>query len=57
MQMADTDYNSLLARIKKVERQNRIWKMAGLLALLMLGVFANCKFDGSTKGSGRTVAC
>ena len=38
MQMTDTDYNRLLARVKKVEWQNRVWKIAGLLALLVLGL-------------------
>jgi len=38
MQMTETDYNTLLTRIKKVEGQNRAWKMAGLLALLTLGL-------------------
>lgn len=38
MHVTDTDYNRLLARIKKVEGQNRVWKMAGLLVLLTLGL-------------------
>ena len=38
MQMTDTDYDRLLARVKKVEWQNRVWKMVGLLALLTLGL-------------------
>jgi hypothetical protein len=38
MQITHTDYNMLLTRMKKVEGQNRFWKMAGLLALLTLGV-------------------
>jgi hypothetical protein len=38
MQIAETDYNELLARIKQVERQSRLWKVVGLLALLSLGL-------------------
>ncbi len=49
MQMADTDYNSLLARLKKVERQNQIWKMAGLLALLMLGLSLTANLTAAQK--------
>jgi hypothetical protein len=34
MQMTDVDYNGLLVRVTKLERQNRFWKVAGLLMLL-----------------------
>jgi hypothetical protein len=34
MPMTDVDYNRLLVRATKLERQNRFWKMAGLLVLL-----------------------
>ena len=34
MQMSDTDFNALLVRVTKLERQNRFWKIAGLLMLL-----------------------
>jgi len=36
MQIAEADYNGLLARIKKVEGQSRLRKVVGLLALLTL---------------------
>ena len=49
MQMADTDYNSLLARLKKVEGQNQIWKMTGLLALLMLGLSLTASLTAAQK--------
>lgn len=49
MQMADTDYNSLLARMKKVEGQNRIWKTAGLLALLALGLSLTANLTAAQK--------
>jgi hypothetical protein len=34
MQMRDDDYKGLLGRVTKLERQNRLWKTAGLLILL-----------------------
>ena len=34
MQMTDADYKGLLGRVTKLERQNRLWKTAGLLILL-----------------------
>jgi hypothetical protein len=34
MQMTDDDYKGLLGRVTKLERQNRLWKTAGLLILL-----------------------
>lgn len=34
MQMTGVDYNGLLVRVTKLERQNRFWKVAGLLMLL-----------------------
>jgi hypothetical protein len=34
MQMTDADYNGLLVRVSKLERQNRFWKIAGLVMLL-----------------------
>ncbi len=49
MQMADTDYNSLLARVEKVERQNRIWNMARLLALLALGLSLTANLTAAQK--------
>jgi hypothetical protein len=49
MQMTDTDYNMLLARMKKVEGQNRIWKMAGLLVLLTLGLSQASNLTASQK--------
>lgn len=36
MQMTDADYKGLLARVTKLERQNRLWKTAGLLILLAM---------------------
>jgi hypothetical protein len=35
MQMTDADYNGLLFRVTKLERQNRFWKIAGLVMLLV----------------------
>jgi hypothetical protein len=32
--MTDVDYNGLLVRVTKFERQNRFWKVAGLMMLL-----------------------
>ncbi|MFY9801628.1 MAG: hypothetical protein WA211_03540 [Candidatus Acidiferrales bacterium] len=34
MQMTYIDYKSLLVRVTKLERQNRVWKIAGLVLLL-----------------------
>ena len=34
MQMTDVDYNRLLVRVTKLERQNRFWKITGLMMLL-----------------------
>jgi hypothetical protein len=33
-QMTEVNYDGLLARLTKLERQNRLWKIAGLLMLL-----------------------
>jgi hypothetical protein len=38
MQMTEADYQHLVARIAKLEGRNRVWKTAGLLALLTLGL-------------------
>ncbi len=35
MEMIDADYNSLLVRVTKLERQNRFWTIAGLVMLLL----------------------
>jgi hypothetical protein len=35
METNDADYNSLLIRVTKLERQNRFWKIAGLVMLLV----------------------
>jgi hypothetical protein len=34
--MTEANYDGLLARLTKLERQNRLWKMAGLLMLLSI---------------------
>jgi hypothetical protein len=34
MQMTDADYNGLLVRVTRLEKQNRFWKITGLLMLL-----------------------
>ena len=34
MQMTDADYKGLVGRVTKLERQNRLWKTAGLLIVL-----------------------
>jgi hypothetical protein len=34
MQISDADFNGLLARVTRLERQNRFWKTAGLMMLL-----------------------
>jgi len=33
--MTDVDYNGLLVRVTELERQNRLWKITGLLMLLV----------------------
>jgi hypothetical protein len=38
MEMAHTDFDDLLARMKKLEGQNRFWRRAGLLIALALGL-------------------
>ena len=38
MEMAHTDLDELLARMKKLEGQNRFWRRAGLLIALALGL-------------------
>ena len=35
MQMTDVDYNGLLIRVTRLERENRFWKITGLLMLLV----------------------
>ena len=35
MSITDADYNGLLVRVTKLERQNRLWKIAGLVMLLV----------------------
>jgi len=35
MEMIDADYDGLLVRVTKLERQNRFWKIAGLVMLLV----------------------
>ena len=49
MHITDADYNRLLARMKKVEGQNRVWKMAGLLALLTLGFLQTANLTARQK--------
>jgi len=41
--MTEANYDGLLVRMTKLERQNRLWKMAGLLMLLgiVLSLTAN----------------
>ncbi len=39
MQMTDADYNGLLVRVTRLERQNRFWKIAGL-SMLLVAVFS-----------------
>jgi hypothetical protein len=36
MQMAEAEYQHLVARIKKLERVSRVWKSVGLLVFLIL---------------------
>jgi len=38
MQMAEAEYQHLVARIKKLERASRVWKSMGLLVFLTLGL-------------------
>ena len=38
MQMAEPEYQHLVARIKELERRSRVWKSVGLLVLLTLGL-------------------
>jgi hypothetical protein len=38
MEMAHTELDELLARMKKLEGQNRFWRRAGLLIALALGL-------------------
>jgi hypothetical protein len=38
MEMAHTDFDELLARMKKLEGQNRFWRRAGSLIALALGL-------------------
>ncbi len=37
MQLTDADYNGLLVRMARLERQSRFWKIAGVLMLLATG--------------------
>jgi hypothetical protein len=39
MRMTDADYNGLLVRVTRLERQNRFWKITGLM-MLLAGVFS-----------------
>jgi hypothetical protein len=38
MQMAEAEYQHLVARITKLERASRVWKSMGLLVFLTLGL-------------------
>jgi hypothetical protein len=59
MQMTDADYNGLLVRVTRLERQNRFWKITGLLMLLaaVFSLTANVKaqVDPSVKAPTTTV--
>lgn len=59
MQMTDLDYNGLLVYVTKLERQNRFWKVAGLLMLLtaVFSLAANVKaqVDHGVKAPTTTV--
>jgi hypothetical protein len=37
MELTDANYNTLLARVRKLELQTRLWQIVGLLALSTLG--------------------
>jgi hypothetical protein len=59
MQMTDADYNGLLVRVTKLERQNRFWKIAGLLmllaAVLSLGATVVAQVEYGAKAPNTTV--
>jgi hypothetical protein len=38
MQKTEVDVNSLIVRVKRLEKQNRIWKTVGLMVLLVVGI-------------------
>jgi hypothetical protein len=50
MQITDTDYDGLVVRLAKLERQNRVWKMAGLLTLLTTVVLLTGNIKGQQAG-------
>jgi len=49
MEMAQTDFDELLARIKKLEGQNRFRRKAGLLIALALGLLLTATVTAQEK--------
>ena len=55
MQMAETEYQHLIARIKKLERRSRVWKSVGLLVLLTLGLSLKANVTAQQKSQEELV--
>jgi len=52
--MTDVDYNGLLVRVTELERQNRPWKITGLLMLLVAVFSLTANVTAQGYGSIRT---
>jgi hypothetical protein len=50
MQTNEVDFNGLVVRMKRLERQNRFWKIAGATVLLILGVSLTANVTAQQKG-------
>ena len=50
MEITDSNYNTLLARVKRLEVQTRIWQIVGLLVLLTLGFSRTANVMAQQKG-------
>ena len=55
MEMAHTDFDELLARMKKLEGQNRFWRRAGLLIALALGLSLTANVTAQEKPDKRSL--
>jgi hypothetical protein len=49
MEITNANDNALLARVKRLEVQNRLWKIAAFLVLLTAGVFVTANVTAQQK--------
>jgi hypothetical protein len=55
MEIADSNQDTLLARVKRLEIQTRIWQIVGLLVLLIFGFSRTANVMAQQKGQGPPV--